>query len=78
MKTLLFTYLFINLVFGQSSSRIGNIGYGVFLIIFSIVLAGVLCLLGRATRYPEYNYNKKYREKKIRREIDFIIFKKPK
>ena len=36
------------------SSRIVNVGYGVFVIGFGTVVAVIICLIGRATRYPEF------------------------
>jgi len=38
----------------SSSSLIVGVGYGVFVIGFGSVVAIILCLIGRATRYPEY------------------------
>lgn len=51
----LFLILFLTPLTAQtSSSRIMEVGYGVFAIGFGTVVAVVICLLGRATRYPEF------------------------
>ena len=52
--SLLFSLLPL-LIFSQdSSSRIANVGYGVFVIGFGTVISILICLCGRATRYPEF------------------------
>ena len=53
---LFFLLLILNNVSAQTSSDslIVGVGYGVFVIGFGIVVAVIICLIGRATRYPEF------------------------
>lgn len=56
IKHIILLLFLIEGVFSQSSSdtKIFNVGYGVFIIGFGTVLAVIICLIGRATRYPEF------------------------
>ena len=55
-KFLLFFLLPLLQVSAQTSSDslIVGVGYGVFVIGFGVVVAVIICLIGRATRYPEF------------------------
>lgn len=56
MKTtiLILLFSFLSNVLAQDSSRIFEVGYGVFVIGFGTVIAVIICLVGRATRFPEF------------------------